>query len=126
MAKAVNLEQLQKDLKEGKITKAKYEEIRRYIVARPTRENGATDRNVRKYAREAGLSDVQLARVDELIDTMNSGIEELRGLIGNVEVQRSDSGGKKVKGKPLPRWFCNVVPLKPDKVEEEVHEESRG
>lgn len=117
MAKAVTLEQLQKDLDAGKISKEQFHQIRKYIQGRPTRVNGQTDINVRKYAMAAGLTPDQMERVEALIETMNSGIEELRGLIGHVTVERKNTRGKMEKGNPLPRWFCNVTPLAKEKAE---------
>lgn len=111
MAKAVTIEQLDKDLVEGKITREKYKAIKTYILSRPTRENGATDRNVLKYAQAAGCSPEQMDRVRELCALMNASVDELRTLIGDVVVERKDSHDHKVKGRPLPRWFCNVVPI---------------
>src|SRR4029077_20642651 len=120
MAKAVTLEQLQKDLDAGKISKEQFNAIRKYIQGRPTRTNGATDINIRKYAQAAGLTPEQMERVEVLIETMNSGIEELRGLIGHVVVDRKNTRGKMEKGNPLPRWFCNVTPLAPEKAKAEA------
>jgi hypothetical protein len=117
MAKAVTIEQLQKDLDAGKISKDVFNSIKKYILSRPTRVNGQTDINVRKYAEAAGLTAEKMERVEALIETMNAGIEELRGLIGHVVVERKNTRGKMEKGFPLPRWFCNVTPLAAQKVE---------
>lgn len=119
MAKAVTIEQLQKDLDAGKITRDQFNSIKKYIQGRPTRVNGQTDLNVRKYATAAGLTPDQMERVDVLIETMNSGIEELRGLIGHVTVERKNTRGKMEKGFPLPRWFCNVTPIAKEKTKAE-------
>lgn len=115
MAKAVTLEQLEKDLANGKITRDQFNQIKKYIQSRPTRVNGQTDLNVRKYAQAAGLTPAQMERVEELIQTMNAGVEELRSLIGSVVVDRKNTRGRVEQGNPLPRWFCNVIPIPKDK-----------
>jgi hypothetical protein len=117
MAKAVTLEQLQKDFDAGKITKAQHDAMKKYITGRPTRVNGQTDLNVRKYAQAAGLPPEKLERVEQIILAMNAGVEELRDLIGHVVVERKNTHGRMEKGNPLPRWFCNVTPLAKEKAE---------
>ncbi len=109
-------EELDAKLKAGAITpdahKAGVEQIAGFLgfmEEQPTREVDSTVKNVQKYAELAGLTEKERAEVDEIAGNLNAGIKRLRELIGKVEVERKNKAGETVKGKPLPRWFCNVV-----------------
>ena len=110
MATGMTLEKLDREYSAGRIDKKKYEAMKEFIVALPTRVNGSTEENVRKYAKMAKLSDAENAEVEKLIKTLDNGVSRLRELIGKgkVEVEVAEGKHKGEKGYPLPRWFCNV------------------
>lgn len=110
MATGMTLEKLDREFQAGRIDKKKYEAMKEFISSLPTRVNGSTEENVRKYAKLAKLSESEMAEVEKLIKTLDSGVERLRTLIGKgrVEVEVTEGKHKGEKGFPLPRWFCNV------------------
>lgn len=110
--------QVENQRKSGQLSEAAYktavagiDEAIRQAGILPTRERGTTQESVREYAKLAKLSPADSQEVEKIISTLDSGVKRLRDLLGKVEVDITDGKNAGSKGKPTPRWFCNVVPM---------------
>lgn len=94
-----------------KVAIAEVETAIRLAGSLPTRERGTTRDAVLEFCKVAKLNDVQMKEVGGILDSLDKGISRLRDLIGDVEVDIKDGKYAGFKGKPTPRYFCNVVPV---------------